>query len=424
MSTTVRGIEHTVQQGDSPYKIALKYDTTEHAIMKENSWIKDPKNLPIGSLVKIPVNPASEVINHTVQQGDSPYKIALRYKTTEHVIMKENPWIKDPKNLPIGSLVKIPVKPASGHAAGGPGNPVSEVIEHTVQQGDSPFKIALKYNTTEYAIMKENPWIKDPENLPIGSLVKIPVNPASGHATGGPGNIPPGFCVYRVKLKVDKPDTFWGIASKFQINQASLKKANPRIDPYVLQDGSGLLIPIAEVPKQSEPIRNWKNTHQIVWNFFRKKGFSATATAGIMANLQQESQMDPRALQGGGTKPGTGLCQWEAKSKGGSGRWEQLEAECRKLHPNTWHDYKWDINFQLEYLWKELTELKEETRWIRNFLDDYGGIENLKIMNTYQAVIAFEESFELAGDPAYPRRFAYADQIYQKFASGVGRAWA
>ncbi|MGG0845068.1 phage tail tip lysozyme [Peribacillus simplex] len=355
-----------------------------------------------------------KVIEHTVQQGDSPYKIALKYNTTENAIMKANPWIKDPKNLPIGSLVKIPVKPASGNAARGPVKPASEVIEHTVQQGDSPYKIALTYNTTESAIMKANPWIKDPKNLPIGSLVKIPVKPASGNASRGPVNVLPGFCEYRVQIKnVKVPDTFWGIAHKFQINQATLKKANPKINTNALQDGSALLIPIAEVPKPSEHIGiSWKNTHQIVWNFFRKKEFSATATAGIMANLQQESEMDPTKKQYGGG-PGRGLCQWEIGA-----RWDQLLK------------YAWSqgklpsaLDTQLEYLWKELTELKE-TRWIRNFLDDYGGIGNLKKMNTYQAVIAFEESFERAGDPAYPRRFAYADQIYQKFASGVERARA
>lgn len=131
-----------------------------------------------------------------------------------------------------------------------------------------------------------------------------------------------------------------------------------------------------------------------------------------MANLQQESEMDPTKKQYGGG-PGRGLCQWEIGA-----RWDQLLK------------YAWSqgklpsaLDTQLEYLWKELTELKE-TRWIRNFLDDYGGIGNLKKMNTYQAVIAFEESFERAGDPAYPRRFAYADQIYHKFTSGVERARA
>ncbi|MFE3974529.1 phage tail tip lysozyme [Peribacillus sp. YIM B13481] len=35
----------------------------------------------------------------------------------------------------------------------------------------------------------------------------------------------------------------------------------------------------------------WKPNHQIIWNFFRRNGFSEEATAGIMGNLEQESHM-------------------------------------------------------------------------------------------------------------------------------------
>lgn len=46
-----------------------------------------------------------------------------------------------------------------------------------------------------------------------------------------------------------------------------------------------------------------------VWNFFKKQGFSAEATAGIMGNFQRESGMNP-AITEIGNGIGFGLAQW------------------------------------------------------------------------------------------------------------------
>ena len=57
------------------------------------------------------------------------------------------------------------------------------------------------------------------------------------------------------------------------------------------------------------------NKAQLVWDILIAEGFSPEAAAGILGNLQQESNIDPTLLQSGG--PGTGLAQW---SRGG--RWD------------------------------------------------------------------------------------------------------
>ena len=57
------------------------------------------------------------------------------------------------------------------------------------------------------------------------------------------------------------------------------------------------------------------NQAPIVWDILIGEGFSEEAAAGILGNLQQESNIDPTVLQAGG--PGTGLAQW---SRGG--RWD------------------------------------------------------------------------------------------------------
>lgn len=54
---------------------------------------------------------------------------------------------------------------------------------------------------------------------------------------------------------------------------------------------------------------------QVVWDLLIAEGFSPAAAAGILGNLQQESNIDPTAVQADG--PGVGLAQW---SRGG--RWD------------------------------------------------------------------------------------------------------
>lgn len=57
------------------------------------------------------------------------------------------------------------------------------------------------------------------------------------------------------------------------------------------------------------------NQAAVVWNILRADGFTEQAAAGILGNLQQESNIDPTAVQFDG--PGMGLAQW---SRGG--RWD------------------------------------------------------------------------------------------------------
>src|ERR1041384_917946 len=49
--------------------------------------------------------------------------------------------------------------------------------------------------------------------------------------------------------------------------------------------------------------------------FFVGKGLSAVQAAGVVGNLDQESQMNPNAAQPGG--PGRGIAQWSV-----GGRWD------------------------------------------------------------------------------------------------------
>lgn len=140
------------------------------------------------------------------------------------------------------------------------------------------------------------------------------------------------------------------------------------------------------------------------WNFFAEKGFTAAACAGILANLKQESGVDPTKKQYGGG-PGRGLCQWEE-----GGRWDSLLKWAKDKDP-------WAIETQLDFLWEELNGKDPTTKSI---LDKrYGGIEALKSATDHKwACLAFEDSFERAGKPNMERRYKYAKEYLDRFGAG------
>ncbi|KAB2370833.1 phage tail tip lysozyme, partial [Bacillus sp. RM2(2019)] len=270
-----------------------------------------------------------------------------------------------------------------------------KVRKHIVQEGETLFLIGKQYGVNEEEMKKANPGI-DAKNLEIGSTVNIPIDARE------PSNDSASAFLYRVHHYGNRNDTIEAIARKFKIKQATIKDANPGINNKP-SEGTIIVIPTASIPISSEHVVI-TSIHHKVWNFFINEGFSATATAGIMGNLQQESRMKPTTYQDRGG-PGRGIGQWETP-----GRWDKLKSSA--------HGREWDLQFQLEYI---LKDLKGETGWVgATFLNAFGGYESLKKMSIYQAVIAFECSFELAGDPGFLDRFAFANSIYRSLASNVG----
>ncbi|HDX9637770.1 TPA: LysM peptidoglycan-binding domain-containing protein, partial [Bacillus cereus] len=333
------------------------------------------------------------VRKHIVQKGETLFLIGKQYGVNEEEMKKANPDI-DPKNLEIGSTVNIPID------AREPGNATPKVRKHIVQEGETLFLIGKQYGVNEEEMKKANPGI-DPKNLEIGSTVNIPIDVRE------PRNDSASTIIYRVHHNPDigRYDTIEKIAKKFKINPIVIKDANPRININTTPDGgSRILIPITSVPIPSEHVAITSNHHK-VWNFFINEGFSATATAGIMGNLQQESGMDPKKNQLNGG-PGRGIAQWETR-RDGTGRWDDLT---RKAHGR-----ERDLNVQLENILYELTEIS----WISGILESFGGMNSLKKMGIYQAVVTFEQTFEQASKPSFPERFAFANSIYRSLASNI-----
>ncbi|WP_338753009.1 LysM peptidoglycan-binding domain-containing protein [Bacillus sp. FJAT-52991] len=249
---------HTVQSGDSLWKIANKYGTTIEQIRKDNNLKSDA--LTIGQKLiinqkgaptkpgsgqkpvetpkpKPPANSASTV-THIVQSGDSLWKIANKYGTTIEQIRKDNNLKSDA--LTIGQKLIInqkgtPAKPGSGQKPvekpkpKPPANSASTVT-HIVQSGDSLWKIANKYGTTIEQIRKDNNLKSDA--LTIGQKLIInqkgtPAKPGSGQKpVEKPKPKPPANSASTVTHIVQSGDSLWKIANKYGTTIEQIRKDN------------------------------------------------------------------------------------------------------------------------------------------------------------------------------------------------------
>lgn len=97
-----------------------------------------------------------------------------------------------------------------------------------------------------------------------------------------------------------------------------------------------------------------------VLKYFTGKGLSLAAAAGFVGNMTQESSMNPKIIQGGGTASddyipvsgvGFGLIQWTYSSRQ-KPLVELAKSTNRKIT---------DINLQLDYIWKELNSTYKST---------------------------------------------------------------
>lgn len=139
-------------------------------------------------------NPAgttrSQTESHRVQPGDSFASLAQTYYGNSKyasVLAEANPEFKEPSRLPVGSIVKIPPKPAQppaepvrlASATNASERPASGARTYKVQAGDSFYSIARKElgdanRWKELFALNKELVRGDATNLQIGQVVRLP----------------------------------------------------------------------------------------------------------------------------------------------------------------------------------------------------------------------------------------------------------
>ena len=101
---------------------------------------------------------------YTIQDSDTLSSLALRFNTTPNALLRANPQISNPDQLPVGETLYLP----------GSTVVIDDQTIYIVTRGDDLFAIAARHNVTLAALEQANPQITDPRLIFPGQRVVIP----------------------------------------------------------------------------------------------------------------------------------------------------------------------------------------------------------------------------------------------------------
>ena len=151
---------------------------------------------------------------YKVVAGDTLYSIAKKLDTSVSELKKLNNLSTN--SLSIGQILKIPSKFVD----------VGDTELYQVKSGDTIYSIANKYNLSVNELKSLNNLFND--NLSVGQLLKVP-----------------SVLSLVNSYVVEKGDTLYSIAKKFDISVNKLKEFN-ELSTNLLNIGQKILIPIGE----------------------------------------------------------------------------------------------------------------------------------------------------------------------------------
>ena len=186
--TTSGHFVHTVTKGQSLYSISSMYNVPIAEIVKMNPG--SDKGIKVGQALNIPqASAGNQVVFHTIQAGETLYKLSVKYGVSVERICRANPGLSA-KNFRIGQVVAIPPTSKSSEAKAEEPKPevaspvVPEVKEdeplkpkcrdmHRVEKKETVYSISRMYGITEEELLAANPEIVN-KKLKKGKFLCIP----------------------------------------------------------------------------------------------------------------------------------------------------------------------------------------------------------------------------------------------------------
>lgn len=190
-------IIHTVNKGQTLYSISKLYNTTVEGIVRMNPGSES--TLSIGQELRIPrtvkENSQKTIVNkdddgriyHTIQSGETLYRLGKLYGITPQEICDANPGLST-YNFRVGETIRIPriaensemntakeeVNKNEAKAEQEGYTQYDRRIKHIVKKGETVESIAQKYGSTANDILAANPAITDGK-LQKKDIVIIPL---------------------------------------------------------------------------------------------------------------------------------------------------------------------------------------------------------------------------------------------------------
>lgn len=179
--STTNHFMHTVTKGQSLYSISSMYNVPIAEIVKLNPG--SDERIKVGQALKIPqTGNSGKVIFHTIQPGETLYKLTVRYGVTSQRICQANPGLSA-KNFRVGQVIAIPpvvTEKVSEPVVETPTQPQKqEALKpkcrdmHKVKRKETIYSICKEYGITEQELIEANPELKT-EKLKKGKFLCIP----------------------------------------------------------------------------------------------------------------------------------------------------------------------------------------------------------------------------------------------------------
>ncbi len=188
----------------------------------------------------------NNIFYHTIERGQTVYSIATMYGVSTEDIYRLNPESK--KTIKAGSKLKIPQKEAFSTTS----SPEEAFVFHTIQAGETLYRLTTIYNITAEDILKANPGLSI-NTFNAGKTIRIPPTKIEDLPTTEQQEV-----MKFIDYKVKKRETIYRITRKFGISSSELLSHNPELKKGV-KEGMVLKIPVTteefityEKPEMSE----------------------------------------------------------------------------------------------------------------------------------------------------------------------------
>lgn len=255
--------------------------------------------LMAGSSIKVMAQASAEsgYFLHTVTKGQSLYSISSMYNVSIDDIVRLNPG--SDKQIREGAALKIPQTVSTNS---------DKPVFHTIQAGETLYRLSVKYNITTQAICEANPGLSS-ENFRSGQVIIIPVQSTSKTEKETPKATAKEETTvkkndWKDMHKVERKETIFSISREYGITEEELIAANPELKNGKLKRGTFLFIPYGRNEQktqqtESKPTVQELTNEEIFSRFEDSKKEIKTIKAAVLlpfmagtsANMEEQIRM-------------------------------------------------------------------------------------------------------------------------------------
>lgn len=174
---------HTIEKGQSLYSISSMYGVSKSDIIRMNPGCEN--KIYAGETIRIPQNETAQKgkIFHTIQPGETLYRLTTTYKVSAKAICDANPGLSA-ENFHIGQVIRIPsaaevIDSTVESIMATPSKPtVQPAVKsrckdmHKVKRRETIYSVSHNYGISEQELIAANPELK--KGMKKGQFLCIP----------------------------------------------------------------------------------------------------------------------------------------------------------------------------------------------------------------------------------------------------------